>query len=266
MTEFLGRVDLAGLGLHYGVVLVRVLGLFLFVPIFGSELLPVRVRAACAAVLALAFFPLVPRIDLPAGDMGGWVLVVSRELMVGLGLGVSARMIFAGIESAAALIAAQSGFAMANMIDPTSGDQALAPSLFQNLLALALLLAADLHHLFIRAIAGSYELIPPAAALPSLDTLDQFVGHAGTRLFTVAVTLAAPALVITFMVDLVMGLVGRAMPQVPILIVGYPAKLAVGLVAMALLATTTGAAVGWIGRTLATDGAAVLAALAGRQG
>ena len=104
----------------------------------------------------------------------------------------------------------------------------------------------------------------PAILMPSGAMFDGVTGMLGARLFGVAVELAAPALVATVAVDLVIALVGRTMPQVPILLVGYPLKLAVGLVAMYVLARTTGAAVGWIGRTIAADGAVVVGALAGR--
>ncbi len=257
-------LDLYGYGAHYAVVWLRVIGLFLFVPIFSSEVVPIRIRGAIASVLAFAFLPYVPRLDAIPSDAVGWVLVAVRELSVGFGLGLAARMIFVGIEGAASLVAAQAGFALANMIDPTSGDQSLAPTLFQNLLAIALFLAADLHHVFIRAIVASYELLPSAAALPAVGGLGALTASFGARLFSLTVELAAPALVVTFLVDLVVALVGRAMPQVPILMVAYPLKLGAGLAAMGLLAVTTGTAIGGLGRMIAQDGAMVIAALGGR--
>jgi flagellar biosynthetic protein FliR len=249
---------------HYAMVLLRVMGLFLFLPILGSELLPLRVRLGLAAALALSLMSLVPRLEPVPTAPPAVAVVAVRELSVGLGLGLAARMVFAGIEGAAALVAGQSGFTLASMVDPTSGDPGLAPSLFQNLLAMSLLLAADLHHVFIQALLGSYELLPPGIELPALAGLDRAASLLGLRAFAVAVELAAPALIVTVAVDLVMALVGRAMPQVPIILVGYPLKMAAGLVAMALLARTTGAAIGWIGRTIAADGAAIVALLGGR--
>jgi flagellar biosynthetic protein FliR len=263
MIELLARLDLTGAATHYGVVWLRVAGIFLFLPILGSELLPLRIRLTIAFVLAFVFAPFAPRLAAAPADTVGWVAVGVRELAAGIGLGLAARMIFAGIEGAAGIVAAQSGFALANMIDPTSGDQALTPTLFQNLLATALFLAGDLHHLFVHAVVASYDVLAPAAALPSLATLDRMTALLGTRLFVVALELAAPALVVTVTVDLILGLVGRAMPQVPILMVGYPLKMAAGLVAIVILATTTAAAMGWIGRTLVADGARVVTALAG---
>jgi flagellar biosynthetic protein FliR len=248
---------------HYALVMLRLVGVFLFLPIFGAEVLPIRIRLGVASVLTLALMPFAPRLEVPLAEPLTWVLVGARELSVGVGLGLAAHALFAGIETAAGIVAGQSGFALASMVDPTSGDQGLAPTLFQNLLAIALLLAADLHHVFLRAVVASYELLPPAASLPFLGGLDQTVSHLGVRLFAVAVELAAPALIVTLAVDIVLGLVGRAMPQVPIMLVGYPLKMVAGLAAMALLAQTTGAALGWIGRTLSADAALVLSTLRG---
>lgn len=264
MIDF-ARFDLMGWLGHYGTVLVRVSGILFFVPILGAELLPPRIRMFLAGMLAFVLMPYVPPLAAPPQDVARLAVVAARELAAGVGLGIAARTIFAGVEGAAGIVAGQSGFALASMIDPTSGDQGLAPALFQNLLSMALFLAADLHHLFIRAIVASYELLPPAAALPDFGGLDRITSLVGLRLFAVAVELAAPALVVTLAVDLVMAVVGRAMPQAPILLVGYPFKMAAGLVAMAILVTSTGAAVGWIGRTVAADGAAVIAAFAGKK-
>jgi flagellar biosynthetic protein FliR len=261
MTELLARFDPAEWGGHYAMVLLRLAGTFAFLPFFGSEILPARLRLGIAAVLAIALVPVVAPIDPRPDGLAGWILVGAREFAAGTGLGIAARMIFAGVEAAAGLVAGQAGFALANMVDPTSGDQGLSPAVFQNLLFLSLFLAADLHHMVLRALVESWVVLPPAAALPSFGSMDVVTGLLGMRLFTLAAELAAPALIVTIAVDLVAALVGRAMPQVPILLVAYPLKLAAGLVAMAILATGTGAAIGWIGRTIVADGRTVIGAM-----
>ncbi len=263
MIEALVQLDPSGWMARFALVFARIFGMVFFLPIFGSEVLPVRMRLGLAIALALVMLPIVaPGIVLPHG-VAGWVAVGARELAIGLGFGIAAKAIFAGIEAAAGLIAGQSGFALANMVDPFSGDQALAPALFQNMIVIALFLAADLHHLIIQAMRASYDLVPTAAALPDLSAFASIASNAGTRLFTIAATLAGPALIVTFSIDLLLAMVGRAMTQVPILLVGYPVKMAGGLLAMGLLATTTGAMLGWIGRTVVSDGMLIVNALAG---
>jgi flagellar biosynthetic protein FliR len=261
VTDLLARLEPAAWGGHYAMVLLRLAGMFAFVPFFGSELLPIRLRLGVAGVLAVALFSVVPPLDPAPSGILGWMLVAIREFAAGMALGIAARMIFAGVEAAAGLVAGQSGFALANMVDPTSGDQGLSPQVFHSLLFLSLFLAADLHHVLLRALVDSYDVLPAAAAIPSFAAMDSATGLLGLRVFTLAAELAAPALIVTISVDLVAALVGRAMPQVPILLVAYPLKLAAGLVAMAMLATGTGAAIGWIGRTIVADGRTVLGAM-----
>lgn len=261
MIEALSRADLAGEALRFALPLARAAGLVAFCPVLGSELLPARVKAAVALALAVSLWPVVPPSE---GVPEAWLPLVVRESAVGLVLGIAARAVFAGIEAAAGLVAGQSGFALAAMVDPLSGDAGIAPTLFQNLLAIALFLAADLHHVFVRAVHASYEILPAAADWPSAAGLASAAGVLGARVFALAVALAGPALVVTFAVDLVLLLAGRAVPQMQILTVGYPVKLAAGIVAMVLLASTLAGAIRGLGRLMASDGAALLSALAGR--
>ena len=128
-------------------------------------------------------------------------------------------------------------------------------------LATALFLAADMHHLMIGAVLSSYDILPVSTDLVRVAHLGEAASSLGMRMLDIAVQLAAPGLLVTFSIDLLLALVGRAMGQVPILFVGYPVKLAAGLIAMAMLAMGTGSAIGWLGRTIVQDGRAILGAL-----
>jgi flagellar biosynthetic protein FliR len=261
MMDLVSGYDLLDQVSMFALVLMRAGGLVVFCPILGSEALPIRVRVMLALALTLVLLPLIPPELTPPSGALSWIITGIRELAVGFCLGLAAQVLFTGLEGAARLIAGQSGFALSSMVDPLTGAQSVTPALFQSLLATTLFLAANLHHLFIRGLVDSYSLLPPAAALPETSGLEAAVGLLGTRMFTVCVELAAPALVVTFAVDLVLVLVGRALPQVPILLVGYPVKMTAGLVAMVILTVATGSTIGWIGKTFARDGAALLAAL-----
>lgn len=263
MIDALAQLDLTGWAGQFGVVLLRTLGLCTFVPVFSSQVLPLRVRMMLAVMLAFVMLPFAPRLDpLPAG-VADWTVVGLRELAAGFAFGIAARVLLGAVQTAAQLVAGQSGFTLAQMVDPASGDNSAAPGLFLGMVTTALFLSANLHYMFIRAIVASYDILPPAIAWPSMAGVDRMVGELGLRLFTVAVELAAPALIVTIAVDLIMVLVGKAMPQIPILIVAYPLKMAAGLIAIALLCVAVGNAVDWIGRTMATDGARLAAVFAG---
>jgi len=260
MIEILAGIDIPAEATRFMLVLTRTSGLMVFCPVLSSQLIPIRLRVLLGFALAVVLLPLVSTPSNLGTGVSFWLLCVVRELSVGFALGLGARVLLDGVEGAARVIAGQSGFAFSSMVDPITGAQSVSPALFQGLLATALFLSADLHHLFLRGLLHSYELLPPGPALLGVDGLTELVAVLGGRLFTLAVELAAPGLVVTFAVDLVLVLVGKALPQAPTLIVGYPLKIASGIVALGLVALATGSAIGWIGRTFATDGAAMLAA------
>jgi len=264
MIEFLATIDIPAEATRFVLVLTRTSGLMVFCPILSSHLVPVRMRILTGFALAIVLLPLTPTPEGLGTGVSVWLLGAARELSVGLALGLAARVLFDGIEGAARLIAGQSGFSFASMVDPITGAQSVAPALFQGLLATALFLSADLHHLFLRGLLRSYELFPPGPGWIGVDGVVSLVTVLGGRMFTLAVELAAPGLIVTFAVDLVLVLVGKALPQAPTLIVGYPLKIASGIIALVFVAMATGSAIGWIGKTFATDGAALIAAFASK--
>lgn len=264
MTEAIAGTDLAGVAMRFALVLLRTGGLVVFCPLFSSEALPGRFRAAIAGALAIGMLPVVPAFDLPADGLVGFASAAFRETALGMGFGLAARAVFAGADAAAELVAGQSGFSLGSMVDPSTGESATAPVVFQGLFVGALFLAADLHHLLLRGVAASFELAPPASFTLDPSGLDRAVGLLGARMFAIAAQLAGPALVVTFAADLILVLMGRAVPQLQILSVGYPLKMVAGLVALGALAIASGAALGALGRAAAADAVAVFSALSGR--
>jgi flagellar biosynthetic protein FliR len=264
MNELLAGIDWNGWLSRAGVSLMRTSGLMLFLPIFGAALIPARVRVWLTLAMAVVLAPIVPPLVVAPGRAFEWGLIGLHEFTIGLGLGISARAVFAAYEMAAQLVAGQSGFSLANMVDPVTGGQTMAPALYMIMLSSVLFLSADLHHVFLHALRSSWELLPPAVAIPDTSGLDVIASRLGLRLFTIAIELAAPAMVLAFAMDLLLALVGRTMPRVPIILVGYPAKLFLALIGLGLLTIAAGTTLGKVGRTIADDAGAVLSALGAR--
>ena len=233
MNSFLQNLDLLDLASRYAVGMIRIGGMMMFLPIFGIEIIPKKIRFLISAGVALVLMGILPSMPDPPTDTVTWVVVGFRELTIGFILGITAKIIFTSVEMGAGFVATQSGFAMARMMDPITGSRSMAPAFLINLTAAALFLATDLHHLFFKALYASYEL------------------------------LAAPGLIIAVSMDVLLGLVGKAMARVPILIVGFPVKLMVGMVCLILVINVSAASIGKIGRTLASDTMALMHAMAG---
>lgn len=212
-------------------VLVRTAGIFTLTPIFGSSQAPAHVRLAAALALTMVFVPIVP----PASELPVEVLplalMVVREACVGLVIGFVCNMVFAAIEIAGHFVDAQSGFSFATMLDPVHGSNMAVAGRFQNLMAGLLFFVTDAHHLLIRGMADSFSLAPVGqmAVNPAMAN-GMLVLFSG--LFGIAVRIAAPIVAAVFLADVAFAIIARIVPQINVLIIGFPLKLGVGLAAM----------------------------------
>ena len=263
MTDLIQNLDLLGLASRYAVSIMRIGGMMMFLPIFGIAMIPKKIRFMISAGTALVLMSIIPPMVAPPTDVASWVVIGFRELTIGFMLGISAKIIFTAVELGASFVATQSGFAMATMMDPITGSRSLAPAFLINLMAAALFLATDLHHIFFKALYTSYTLLPPSSSLLNFSSFQGAASGLGMRMFDLAVMLAAPGLIIAVAMDFFLGLVGKAMARVPILIVGFPLKLTVGMGCLILVINMTASSIGMIGRTLAQDSLALMNAMAG---
>jgi len=230
-------MDLAAFGIQkievFLLVLARTAGIFTLVPIFGVGQVPVQVRVAVALAITLVLVPLC----IPAGtallavDVLPMALLVAKEALVGLAIGFVTMLIFAAIQIAGDFVDVQSGFSFATMLDPVYGSQTAVAGRVHQLLAGMLFFVTNAHLIMLSGLADSCRLVPigqfslnPAVAGGVVDLF--------AALFAVAIRIAAPVIAAVFLADVAMAIVARAVPQINVLIAGFPLKLGVGLVGM----------------------------------
>ena len=142
----------------FALVLGRIAGILAAIPLFGGKGVPMRIKAVLIFAMALTLYPILRvNVSLP-GDSISLVLLVVCETLIGASLGLLAQMIFTAVEFCGQLVGMQMGLSIANMFDPTQGQQLSIMSVFQNLLAMLLFMSTSAHHIFIRAIVDSYEV------------------------------------------------------------------------------------------------------------
>lgn len=229
-----------GLDIHtiyaYLLLLVRVACILLLAPVLGGRSLPWMVRIHLVLVVSLV---LLPGVDVSeAAPFSGLMAMtgdVARELMVGMTLGSLSMLLFASVEMAGTLVGYQMGFAIVNVLDPQSETQVAVLAQFKYLLAAALFLALDGHHLVVEALQRSLELVPLGGAHAS-RTLALALSQKAGAMFVTGLQLGAPAVISLLAVTVALGLVARAVPQMNVFIVGMPLQIVVGLgtVAVAL--------------------------------
>ena len=208
--------------------MLRVTMILFLLPFFGGQGIPKTVRGALCMVLSLTFYNSVgfKHIAFPTHPLGLTIVLIS-ELVLGLILGLMVRIIFAAIQTGGQIIGFSMGFAMVNVMDPDTGTQAAVTSHFLYMIAMVTFLTLDGHLYLLSGLAQSFQLIPPGGLMITPLLADSMLSFS-SQLFVLAVKIAAPVLTAVFLVDLALALVGRAAPQMNLLMLGFPLKIAVG--------------------------------------
>lgn len=216
---------------------------FLF-PFYGGESIPAMVKAFVCIILTLAIWPNLsfPGTMLPTHPFS-LLLIMLSELILGLMLALCIHFIFAGIQLGGEIMGFQMGFTMVTLADPLSGAQVSITSHFLHMVALLVFLVLDGHLVLLRGLADSFYLIPPGGVNISGElTLD--ILHLSGDMFRVAVQIASPVIAALFMVELTLALMGKAAPQMNLLTLGFPLKIAVGFFFIGMLFTVIAAEMG----------------------
>jgi len=213
-------------------VLTRITGLLAAFPILGAEQMPVQLRAAFAALLATLVLPVIPvPASVPSG-ISALVGLMTAELAIGLLLGTVVAWILEAVAFAGALMDMQMGFSFVQFLDPaTSQSASISGSLMMQMAAL-LVFVTGLHHQMILALVDSYRVAPMGQGVPlQAMGLVILIGQLVAKGFQ----LAFPVLAVLFLVDVILGISGKFMPQLQLLQLSFPLKIAMGLVILGLV-------------------------------
>lgn len=221
-----GARVLAGLGLeeqanHFALTFARVSGAVMLIPGFGEPSVPARVRLLFALALSVAAMPAAAVVTHDALLPG-----IVAETLIGIAMGLLVRLFHAAVITAGSYIAASIGVAGAIFFDPAQGGETTAVTRLVGTAALLLLLALDLHHLFLRGLIGSYAL--PLASLGTDSWAEGAVAmmrHASV----VALGMAAPFIAYGLLFNLALGLLSRLTPQIQLFFIAQPLNLLGGL-------------------------------------
>jgi flagellar biosynthetic protein FliR len=219
----------------FGLIFMRVTTFLFLLPFYGSTNVPVPVKAFLALLLSVALFGTVKvGPGLFPSTVWGLMGLVAAEALIGALIALFVRMFFAGIQIAGQMIGFQMGLAIVNVIDPQSGTQSSIIAQFGYLVALLIFLAVDGHHAFMVALARSFEIVPVGGFV--LKKI--MVGHMlemSARMFVLAVKISAPAMAALLLTQAAMGVVAKTVPQMNILVVGFPVTIGIGLFMMGVV-------------------------------
>src|SRR4029453_5672483 len=192
------RVDISllpALAATFMLVFARVGAMVMLLPGLGETNIPVRIKLAIALLLTLIILPLhraAYQIDLTSMSSLGVLLV--HEIVIGIGLGATARVTLSALAVAGSVIAQQLGLGFVTAVDPTQGQQGLLIGNFLTMLGVTLLFATDSHHLVIAALNDSYSIFSPGETVSSGDVAS-LAPRAFSAAFLLGLQLSGPFLV-----------------------------------------------------------------------
>ena len=215
-------------------MLVRTAGILSALPLLGGRMVPLRVKVALIITVALVLTPVVGIEFVPEWlEPLNLTVGLAMELMVGIVLGLSTRLLMAAVEMAGSVMGFQVGFGVASVLDPITQVQTPVFGQLLTILATLLYFQVDGHHLLLLALSSSFNLIPPFGAHlhpPLLVDMIQLVQ--GT--LRTAVKIALPVMAAVFLVHITLGVMGRAVPQMNVLLMSFPITIMTGLFVLGL--------------------------------
>jgi flagellar biosynthetic protein FliR len=226
-------------------VLVRATTWVLVCPPFNSPAIPGRVKVGFAVALSFLLAPTVGESFASGASnlaLGSLVVALLVQLVAGFALGFLTMALFAAVQMAGEVLDMQVGFSIGGVFDPLSGNNSTPLGRLYQLLAIVVLFAIDGHVLIARAFVRSVELAP-LGAFSFASAAETVVGLFGT-LFAAALEIALPVLAALFIAEVALGLLGKAAPQLNILVIGFAAK---SFIAFVLVGTTVALLPGHVG-------------------
>lgn len=230
-------------------VLARIGALIMVAPIFGTKAAPMQVRAGLAIAMALIITPL--HSGSSVADISQLLVFgkfVLNETLLGLLLGLGVMILLTGVQLTGQIVSQLGGTAIAEGVDPNLEENVPVFSQMFYFLTLAMFVLLDGHRLLIEALLDTYVWLPPGKAVLGASYVTALTALLGQS-FSLGIRAAAPAMTALLLATLVLGLVGRAVPQINILVVGFSLN---ALLTLGALFVSLGA-IAWAFPQQATD-------------
>lgn len=212
--------------------LTRVLGMIAAAPLFNHTAIPNQVKLGLGITLTLIIMPTLP--PLPQFEIFSFqgLLILVQQLIIGLAIGFSMRLVFSAVELAGQLIGMSMGLGFASFFDPQTQGQSIAINQFLVLLAMLIFLSIDGHLMIVTAVANSFVSMPIAVGGGGVNPIK--IALWGETIFSTGLLLALPAVTALLITNMALGILTKTAPQLNLFGIGFPVTLSIGFLALAL--------------------------------
>ena len=207
--------------------------MLMIAPIYAASSFPVRIRVVLAVLVTAALYPVLePVKGVDPVSLQGFI-ILAHQVVIGAAMGFFLQMAFQLLVIAGEAIAMTMGLGFARMMDPQNGVQVPVVAQYFIIIATLLFLSMNGHLLLLQMIIKSFDILPVSEVGMTRDGIWQVVSW-GSQMFVGAILVAIPAVTALLMVNIAMGVITRAAPQLNIFAVGFPLMLLLGFVLLVL--------------------------------
>ena len=207
---------------------VRVGSCFMVAPAFGAQFVPARVRLVIAGGVALIIAPLVASPADVAPFSAPGIVITAQQVVIGVALGFCMQVVFDAVALGGQLLANSMGLSFAYNMDPQHGEQTPVLGQFYSLLVTMTFLALNGHLRLVETLVEGFRTLPVGTTGLGQDGLWTIVNW-GSTLFAGALSVALPGVTALLIVNLSIGVISRAAPQLNLFAIGLPVSLVFGL-------------------------------------
>lgn len=219
----------------YLLVLVRVSSLVMTAPFFSYRSIPMRVRAAMSVFLSLVVISITPIVPLEYASVVGYAVLILKEMLLGITLGLMCSMCFYIVSFSGQLMDMEMGLSMASMFDPMTNIQISVTGNFYNYMLMLMMVVTNMHYYIIRAIVDSFSYFNVGKALFSFGNLKSMVVDFMANYFVIAMRIVLPVFCCMLLINVVLGVLAKAAPQMNMFVVGLQIKVLVGLIILVII-------------------------------
>lgn len=215
-------------------VFLRLFAFMTVAPVFFPKGTPNLIKGAVPGIIAFILMPGIDysKISLINGN-SQLILYCLSEITTGLTFGFITELCFSCIRYAGSLMDMQAGFAMLSMFDPNSNSNVTLIERMMYWLSLITFLLIDGHHMLIRTLVESFNIVHIGKFILSQKSA-MLIVEVFIKYFELGLRIAIPIVLIIIMTDLTLGLVAKTVPQLNVMILGLPIKILLALSVVSL--------------------------------
>jgi flagellar biosynthesis protein FliR len=212
-------------------VLFRIAGMMIWAPLLGSTQIPKRIKATIALVLAASIAPSLSATVMIPESSWSLAVAIGGEIVFGAAIGLILSLVFIALQWAGEIIGQQMGLNLGQTLNPQFGGGGSVVGDLYFFLALLVFLSIGGHMALVKGVFDSFTALPLLTVSMNRPLFDTVVSVFQGAM-VLAMQLAAPMLVTMLVVDLVLGFVGKTVPQLNIMTAGISVRAMVGMVVL----------------------------------